>query len=305
MTKLSVKHLLDIESLTRQDILTIIDTADNYANGHVSLDKLSRRIILNTFFENSTRTRLSFEMAAKKLGAQVMNMAVESSSVKKGESMLDTLQTLNAMRPDALVIRHREHGTQEFAASIMDCPVINAGEGSRAHPTQALLDALTIKRALGRLENFTIAICGDIAHSRVARSNIVLLQKLGGIKIHVIAPASLAPNADEFENIETFTSLEEGLVGCDIVMMLRIQKERMDGEDVPDDAAYFQQLGLTEDRLALANPNAYVMHPGPMNRDVEIAASIADMEERSLIPQQVANGVFTRMAVQELLINGQ
>ena len=298
-------HLTGIEQLSPADIAAILDRADYFAD---RIDDrafrpgtLDGKVVMNMFFDNSTRTRMSFEVAAKRLGAEAVNIDISTSSVKKGESLLDTVQTLCAIvRPDALVIRHSEYNAPGFIARHVDCPVINAGDSWREHPTQALLDALTIRRRKGRLAGVTVAICGDIAHSRVANSNMILLSRMGA-NVRVIAPPALMPQKFPAEGIQTFDSLESGLPGCDIVMMLRLQKERMTAGLIESEQDYFRAFGLTTERLALAKPDALVMHPGPMNRGVEIADDVAD-HERSLILEQVRNGVPARMAAMELLL---
>ena len=301
-----MKHCTGIQNLSDADIDAILSRAQTYADqinaGQPITPSLNGRIVMNLFFENSTRTRTSFETAALRLGANVINWDVESSSIKKNESFSDTIQTLAEYDPDAIIIRHSEYGAPDYVASMVKCPVINAGDSWREHPTQALLDAFTIRQAKGRIEGLTIAICGDIAHSRVAASNMALLTRLGA-KVRVIAPDFLMPEKPLAAGIEKFTSMEAGLPGCDIVMMLRNQKERMDPSRMPSDIAFFNQYGLTIDRLDLAQPDACVMHPGPMNRGVEIADDVADDPTRSLILKQVRNGVPVRMAVLDLVIN--
>ena len=300
------KHLIGIKDLGKKEIEIILDLADYYAD---RLDDrkfkphiLEDRIVLTLFFEDSTRTRTSFEMAAKRLGADVVNMNIQTSSVNKGESLLDTIQTLEAMlRPDAIIIRHKEYGAPGFVASKVACPVINAGDSWHEHPTQALLDALTIRRRLGKIEGLTIAICGDIAHSRVAASNMILLRKMGA-RVRIVAPPALIPESFPVEDIETFENMKDGLKDCDIVMMLRNQTERMQSGLIESDADFFRQYGLSYEKLAFAKPEAFVMHPGPINREVEIAGDVADDPDRSLILQQVRNGVPTRMAVLDLLL---
>ncbi|RMF01254.1 MAG: aspartate carbamoyltransferase catalytic subunit, partial [Alphaproteobacteria bacterium] len=262
-------------------------------------DILRGRTQVNLFFEDSTRTQSSFELAGKRLGANVMNMSVKSSSMNKGETVIDTAVTLNAMRPDLLVVRHYAAGAVELLAQKVDCSVINAGDGAHEHPTQALLDALTIRRNKGRVEGLTIAICGDILHSRVARSNIILFNALGA-RVRVIAPSTLLPPHAGRLGAEVFHSMEEGLPGADIVMMLRLQRERMAGSFVPSIREYFHFFGLDHEKLCLAKPDALVMHPGPMNRGVEIDSSVAD-DPRSVIAEQVEMGVAIRMAVLEAL----
>lgn len=299
-------HLLGINHLSDDDIEAILSLADYYAD---NLDERAFRpdilrgcVILSLFFEDSTRTRTSFEMAAKRLGADVVNIDVDSSSVKKGETLLDTVWTLQAMlRPDAIVMRHTEFGAPEYIASRVDCPVINAGDSWREHPTQALLDALTIRRAKGDIKDLTITICGDIAHSRVASSNLQLLSRLGA-KLKIVAPPTLMPEKLPVENVEKFDNMEDGIKGSDIVMTIRLQKERMEKALLHSDDDYFQQFGLTMERLNIAGPNAMAMDPGPFIRNVQIADDVADHPERSLILRQVRNGVPTRMAVMELLL---
>lgn len=300
-------HLIGIDHLRDADIEAILNLGDHYANrigddhGFGS-DILRGRRILNLFFENSTRTRASFEIAAKRLGADVVNLDIGTSSVKKGETLRDTVATMEAIvRPDAVVIRHSEYGAPAFIAGHLDCAVINAGDSWREHPTQALLDALTIRRAKGGIAGRTVAICGDIAHSRVARSNMILLTRLGA-HVRVIAPDALLPQEFPADGVRAFATMEDGLAGCDIVMMLRLQKERMQAGLITGESDYFKHYGLTRERLALAAPGALVMHPGPLNRGVEIADDVADDPERSLILTQVRNGVAARMAVLELLL---
>ncbi len=299
-------HLIGIDQLSAEEINIILDLADYYADRldekSFKPDILRGDIVLSLFFEDSTRTRTSFEVAAKRLGAEWVNIDISHSSVNKGESLLDTVQTLYAMlRPDAIIMRHSEYGAPDFISGRVSCPVVNAGDSWREHPTQALLDALTIRRTKGDLEKLTVAICGDVAHSRVAASNIILLRKLGA-QVRVVAPPALMPQKFPADGIEHFETMEDGLPGCDIVMMLRLQKERMESGAIPSEQAYFKEFGLTADRLTLAGPDALVMHPGPMNRNVEIADDVADHPQRSLILQQVRNGVPTRMAVLDLLL---
>jgi aspartate carbamoyltransferase catalytic subunit len=301
-----LRHLTGIDRLTAPDrdaLLTLAqDYAEKLAQGGTIEQTLKGRIVLHMFFENSTRTSTSFEIAAKRLGAEVVNWNAETSSLSKGESFADTVATLNAMRPDAIVIRHKDFGAPEFVASHVGCPVINAGDSWREHPTQALLDALTLRRHFGELKGRTIAICGDVAHSRVAASGILLLSQLG-MTVRVIAPPLLLPKKFAAE-VQVFETLESGLPGCDAVMMLRLQKERMHEGLVGSDAEYFRLYGLTQERLALANKGAVVMHPGPMNRNVEIADDVADDPARSLILKQVENGVPVRMAALKFLVAG-
>lgn len=302
------KHLLGIDHLSAHDAETILARADYYAD-QIEQDKnyhhdiLRGRRVLHLFFENSTRTRASFEMAALRLGAHPVTLDIGTSSVKKGETLVDTVMTMmEIVKPDALIMRHSEYGAPGYIANHVNCPVINAGDSWREHPTQALLDALTIKRVKGGLAGRTIAICGDIAHSRVAHSNMRLLSLLGA-HIRIIAPPSLVPQKFPVENIRYFETMEEGLPGCDIIMMLRLQKERMQAGLIESEGDYFRDYGLTAARLALAGPDTHVMHPGPINRNVEIADDVADDKKRSLILTQVNNGVPARMAVLELLLS--
>jgi aspartate carbamoyltransferase catalytic subunit len=285
------------------DIEALLDLADKAAEMNRQVDKkrdvLRGRTLINLFFEASTRTQSSFELAGKRLGADVMNMNISASSVQKGETLIDTAMTLNAMRPDILVVRHHAAGAVELLAQKVDCSVVNAGDGAHQHPTQALLDALTIRRAKGRVEGLTVAICGDIRHSRVARSNINVLNTLGA-RVRIIAPSTLLPAAPERLGCEVFTNMWDGLEGADIVMMLRLQRERMSGTFVPSTREYFHFFGLDHEKLARAKPDALVMHPGPMNRGVEIASTVAD-SARSVIRDQVEMGVAVRMAVLEAL----
>ena len=261
------------------------------------------RTQINLFFEPSTRTQASFELAGKRLGADVLNMSVGHSSVSKGETLLDTAMTLNAMRPDVLVVRHSAAGAAALLAQKVACAVVNAGDGAHEHPTQALLDALAIRRAKGRLQGLRVAICGDVVHSRVARSNIALLNTMNAT-VRIVAPATLVPSAAEEMGVEVFADMDEGLDGCDVVMMLRMQNERMDGRFVPSTREYARWFALSETRLARAKPDAVVMHPGPMNRGVEITSRVAD-GTRSLIATQVEMGVAVRMAVMEALLEAR
>jgi len=296
-------HLLGIEGLSAADIGRILDEAEAWVafnrGARKTDDRLRGLTQINAFFENSTRTLFSFEIAGKRLGAQVSSFHPAASSVRKGESLIDTALTLNAMRPDVLVIRHEANGAAADVADVMDCPVINAGDGQGEHPTQALLDALAIRRRFGRIEALKVAICGDIEHSRVANSNLRSLPLLGA-EVRIIAPPSLMPAALP-PGIPAFEDFDEGIAGVDVVMMLRIQKERME-EDFPDTLQdYHAEYGLTRARLARAAPHAIVMHPGPMNRGVEIDADVADDPERSAILEQVELGVAVRMACLDLL----
>jgi aspartate carbamoyltransferase catalytic subunit len=294
---------LTCDGLKAEEIVFLLDLADKAADqlrqGGAKRDVLSGRTLINLFFESSTRTQASFEMAGKRLGADVMNMNVATSSVTKGETLIDTAVTLNAMRPDIIVVRHHAAGAVELLSQKVDCSVINAGDGAHQHPTQALLDALTIRRAKGRVAGLTVAICGDILHSRVARSNINVLNTLGA-RVRIIAPSTLLPSAPERLGAEVFTDMWKGIEGADIVMMLRLQRERMEASYVPSSREYFHFFGLDHEKLARAKPDALVMHPGPMNRGVEIASTVAD-HSRSVIREQVEMGVAVRMAVLEAL----
>ena len=298
------RHLLGIEPLTQTDITTILDCAETYAQANRAHQKppaiLSGLSLINMFFENSTRTQSSFELAAKRLGADVMNMSMQTSSVKKGETLIDTALTLNAMRPDILAVRHPASGAADLLASKVNCIVLNAGDGAHEHPTQALLDALTIRRAKGRLHRLTVAICGDIAHSRVARSNMFLLGKMES-RIRLVGPRTLMPAGVEKLGVEVTDDMAKGLEGADVVMMLRLQKERMDGGFIPSEREYYHRWGLDAAKLAAAKPDAIVMHPGPMNRGVEIDGLLADDINRSVIQEQVEMGVAVRMAAMDLL----
>lgn len=299
------RDLIGIAPLSKEDITGLLDLADDYARrlekGDHAFDCLKGRIILTLFFEDSTRTRTSFDIAAKRLGAEIVHWDAKTSSLSKGESFLDTIQTLGAMKPDAIIVRHHEFGAPQFIADLVACPVINAGDSWREHPTQALLDALTLRQHFGEIENLRIAICGDIAHSRVAASNIILLKKLGA-QVRVVAPPVLMPDKFPVEGIERFETIEEGVKECDAIMMLRNQKERMQSGLIDSGDAFFKQYGLTYERLALAKDEAVVMHPGPMNRDVEIDGALADDRHRSLIVRQVQNGIPVRMAVLDALL---
>jgi len=298
------RDFLSIAALNAAEISAVLDLAEHYVVQNRRMSQthalLKGLVLLNIFLENSTRTRLSFEMAAKRLGAEVINMTAQGSSIQKGESFIDTLKTLNAMRPDIFVIRHNEEGSAHKAAEILDCPVINAGDGAKEHPTQALLDALTLRRHFGRLEGLTVAICGDILHSRVAHSNGLLLKKMGA-RVKWIGPQELLPAGLEHAT----TGMEEGLADADAVMVLRIQKERLQKSPSFTEETYFKKYGLTAERLACAKDNAVILHPGPMNRGVEIEASLADDPKRSLITLQVEMGVAVRMACLDLLTRGK
>jgi len=298
------RHLLGIEGLTPGQITPFLDLAESYAllsrSRSAPREALRGRTVINLFFEDSTRTRTSFELAGKRLGADVINMTVATSSVNKGETLLDTASTLNAMRCDLLVVRHGQSGAPALLSQKVEASVVNAGDGTHEHPTQALLDALTIRRHFGRLEGLTIAICGDVGHSRVARSNIHLLTALGN-SVRLVGPPTLLPSAmAELGNVTLYSDMDEALKGADVVMSLRLQKERMGAGLVPSSREYFRFFGLDRRRLALANPGALVMHPGPMNRGVEIASDVADSDQ-SVIAEQVEMGVAVRMAVLDRL----
>lgn len=297
-------HLLGIEHLHPSEITALLDLADQYVDlnrqSHKHSDALAGLTQVNMFFENSTRTQASFEIAGKRLGADVMNMAMEASSIKKGETLIDTAMTINAMHPDLLVVRHPHSGAVDLLAQKVNCAVLNAGDGRHEHPTQALLDALTIRRAKGRIHRLSIAICGDIAHSRVARSNFMLLGKMEN-RIRLIGPPTLMPSQINEFGCEVFEDMREGLKDVDVVMMLRLQKERMDGGFIPSEREYYHRYGLDADKLGHAKPDAIVMHPGPMNRGVEIDGDIADDINRSVIQEQVEMGVAVRMAAMDLL----
>src|ERR1700732_3918051 len=300
---LNRRHLLGIEGLSREEITGLLDLGEEFVDLNRQIEKkrasLRGRTQINLFFEASTRTQSSFELAGKRLGADVMNMSVASSSIKKGETLIDTAITLNAMRPDIIVVRHARAGAVHLLARKVDCFVVNAGDGAHEHPTQALLDALTIRRNKGRIEGLTVAICGDILHSRVARSNIILLNAMGA-RVRVVAPSTLLPPGIERMGVEVARDMREGLNGADIVMMLRLQRERMNGSFVPSSQEYFHYFGLDQKKLAYAKPDALVMHPGPMNRGVEIDTAVADGAQ-SLIREQVEMGVAVRMAALEAL----
>ncbi|MDR3514573.1 MAG: aspartate carbamoyltransferase catalytic subunit [Azospirillaceae bacterium] len=298
------RDLLGIEGLPRQAITSILDRADTYVAQNRKPDKktavLRGRTVINLFFENSTRTRTSFELAGKRLGGDVINMSVSASSVKKGETLIDTALTLSAMHPDVLVVRHPDSGAVSLLAQKVNCAVINAGDGAHEHPTQALLDALTIRRRRGHLEGLIVAICGDILHSRVARSNIHLLNAMGA-RVRVVAPATLMPVEIERLGVEVHATMAGGLKDADIVMMLRLQTERMSGRYIPSIREYFHFFGLDYEKLRAAKPDALIMHPGPMNRGIEIDSQLADDIHRSMILEQVELGVAIRMACLELL----
>lgn len=296
-------HLLGIEEMSSQEIVALLDLAERYVEVNRQIEKrhavLGGRTQINLFFEASTRTQSSFEIAGKRLGADVMNMAVSTSAVSKGETLLDTAMTLNAMHPDILVVRHQSSGAVELLAQKVTCAVVNAGDGQHEHPTQALLDALTIRRRKGRIEGLIVAICGDVLHSRVARSNIHLLNKLG-VQVRVVAPSTLLPTGIGNFGVEVHRNMRDGLDGADVVMMLRLQLERMSGAFVPSQREYYRFFGLNEEKLGFAKPGALVMHPGPMNRGIEIDSNVADGVQ-SVIREQVEMGVAVRMAVLDAL----
>ena len=299
-------HLLGIEKLSPQDINFIIKKSQGWfeknKNKPQKTDILRGKTQINLFFEPSTRTQSSFELAGKRLGADVINMSLKQSSVAKGETLIDTAVTLNAMKPDLLIVRHYSAGASELLSQKVDCSVINAGDGSHEHPTQAILDALTIIYHKKKIEGLKVAICGDILHSRVARSNIILLSMLGA-DINIVAPKTLLPNNIDAYKVKTYLDMREGIRDVDVIMMLRLQNERMLSSYIPSAREYFQYYGLDEDKLSCASKNAIVMHPGPMNRGVEIDTSVAD-NVQSVIKDQVEMGVAARMAVLETLVTG-
>lgn len=306
-TGFTQKHLVSIADLNVEEITTLLDLGDYYADtlddrsyGH---DILRGAVILTLFFEHSTRTCTSFEMAAKRLGAEIVNWNPETSSLKKGESFADTILTLDAMGPDAIIIRHSDYGAPQFVANRVHCPVINAGDSWREHPTQALLDALTIRRHFGRLDGLTVAIVGDIAHSRVAASNMILLKKMGA-NVHVIAPALLMPEKLPAPDVKTFESLKDGLKGADAVMTIRPQKERMQ-KVLIEDEEYYRDYGMTHEKLAYAKDSAILLDPGPYLRNIQISDELADDAQRFFYAPQVKNGVAARMAVLDLLLKGK
>jgi aspartate carbamoyltransferase catalytic subunit len=296
----SSPHFIGLAGLNRPEAEQLLALADTYValnrQPEKKLTTLRGRTLVNLFFEASTRTQSSFELAAKRLGADTINMSPRTSSMTKGETLIDTAVTLNAMRPDLLVVRHAASGAAALLSQKVSCSVINAGDGSHEHPTQALLDALTLKRAFGQVEGLTVAICGDVAHSRVARSNVALLQLLGA-RVRLVGPPTLMPPGVERWGAEVFHDMRAGVAGADVVMMLRLQLERMDGAFVPSTREYARYFGLDAEKLALAAPHVRVMHPGPMNRGVEIESGIADDLAVSLIQEQVEMGVAARMAV--------
>ncbi len=301
------RDLVGIGGLAPHELLFLLDEAEQWVGfnrlSQKHDDRLAGLTIINAFFENSTRTLLSFEIAGKRLGADVVNMHAGQSSIKKGETLIDTAMTLNAMHADAIVIRHGSSGAVQLIADKVDCPVLNAGDGQHEHPTQALLDALTIRHARGRIYGLTVVICGDLLHSRVARSNILCLTSLGA-RVRVCAPPALMPAAIEQMKVEPFHQFDKALEGADVVMMLRLQNERMEGQFIPSPREYRHLYGLTEERLARTCPDTLVMHPGPMNRGIEIDSNVADLVDRSLITRQVEMGVAIRMACLDVLTRG-
>jgi aspartate carbamoyltransferase catalytic subunit len=294
------RHFISAADLNRSQAEQLLNLADSFVGlsrqKNKKLDLLKGRTVMNLFFENSTRTQSSFELAGKRLGADVVNMSPRSSSMSKGETLIDTAMTLNAMQPDLLVIRHASSGAAALLAQKVGCSVVNAGDGQHEHPTQALLDALSIRRAFGQVEGLTVAICGDVAHSRVARSNVAMLQTLGA-RVRLVGPPTLMPSGVDRWGVELFHDMRQGIAGCDLVMMLRLQLERMNGAFVPSMREYFRFYGLDREKLAKAAPHVRVMHPGPMNRGVEIDSEVADDPKISLIQDQVEMGVAARMAV--------
>jgi aspartate carbamoyltransferase catalytic subunit len=300
-------HLLSVEELSISEIDILLNKANFYADANKQRGRiektLKRSTVITLFFETSTRTKTSFELAAKRLGADSIGINASSSAIKKGETLIDTAMTLNAMHADVLIVRHPDSGAVKLLSEKVNCAVINAGDGTHEHPTQALLDTLTIKRNKKNIKGLKVAICGDVLHSRVARSNILLLSKLGA-KINIIAPPTLIPKGIENLGVEIFNNMEKGLENCDIVMMLRLQTERMKGLYVPSTREYFKFYGLDHKKLKNAKKDALIMHPGPMNRGVEIDSSLADNLDRSVIHQQVEMGVAVRMACLEMLTVG-
>jgi aspartate carbamoyltransferase catalytic subunit len=303
--KLSIKNLQSIKDLSVQDINSIINTAKLFKYNNKEKDKavpiLNGRTIINLFFEPSTRTLISFEIAAKRLGADIINMNLEGSSLRKGETISDTADTLNAMNPDLVIVRHATEGSINEISSKIKCPVISAGEGSIEHPTQALLDAFTMKDKGKNFKDLVVSICGDVEHSRVAKSNYYLLKKLDA-KIRFVTPKYFKPKNIETFDVEYFDNLEKGIELADIVMMLRIQKERINDADLPSEDEYFNSFGLTYKKLLKAKKDVLVMHPGPINRNVEIESSLADDLNKSVINEQVENGVAVRMACLAMMV---
>lgn len=298
------RHILGMEGVPKEEIAALLDLSESYIEQNRQDDKkrslLRGRTVINVFFENSTRTRTSFELAGKRLGADVINMSVSASAIKKGETLIDTAMTLNAMHPDVLTVRHSDSGAVQLLSEKVTCSVINAGDGSHEHPTQALLDALTIRRRKGRLDGLVVAICGDILHSRVARSNMYLLKTMGA-SVRLVAPKTLLPSAIEALGVEVHHKMADGLKDVDIIMMLRLQTERMQGSYVPSTREYFRFFGLDREKLAVAKDDALIMHPGPMNRGIEIDSELADDIHRSVIHEQVEMGVAVRMACLDIV----
>ncbi len=305
-----LKHFLGIQGLSQALLTEILDTAESFANmGEQAVKKvplLRGRTVVNLFFENSTRTRATFELAAKRLSADVLNLDIKTSSTAKGETLMDTLQNMEAMHADMFVVRHADSGAAHFIASQITprVAIINAGDGRHAHPTQAMLDMFTIRRHKGSFEGLKVAIVGDLLHSRVARSQIRALSTLGVEEVRVVAPKTLIPTGIDSLGVKVFTRLEQGLKDVDVVIMLRLQKERMSGAFLPSENEFYHQYGLTQSRLRLAKPDAIVMHPGPINRGVEIESAVADGPQ-SVILQQVGYGIATRMAVMSMAMSGQ
>ena len=301
--KISQKHLLGIQDLSISDVKLILDEAKKFISLNKSknkkLDILRGKTQINLFFEPSTRTQSSFELAGKRLGADVMSMNITNSAIKKGETLIDTAMTLNAMHPDIIVVRHQDSGASNLLSQKVNCSVLNAGDGRREHPTQALLDALTIIEKKKKIEGLRIAICGDILHSRVARSNIFLLNMLGA-EVNIVAPTNLMPKDIEKFGVKTFSNMKEGVKDCDIVMMLRLQNERMSSSFLSSNREYYEYYGLTPDKLEKAKKDAIIMHPGPMNRGIEIDTKLADDINKSVIKEQVELGVAVRMACLKL-----
>ena len=301
--KISKKHLLGIQDLSISDVKTILFESKNFIalnkSKNKKIDILRCKTQINLFFEPSTRTQSSFELAGKRLGADVMSMNITNSAIKKGETLIDTAMTLNAMHPDIIVVRHQDSGASNLLSQKVNCAVLNAGDGRREHPTQALLDALTIMEKKNKIEGLKIAICGDILHSRVARSNIYLLNMLGA-DINIVAPSNLMPKDLEKFGVNTFTNMKEGVKDCDIVMMLRLQNERMTSSFLSSNREYYEYYGLTPDKLEKAKSDAIIMHPGPMNRGIEIDTKLADDINKSVIKEQVELGVAVRMACLKL-----
>jgi len=297
--KISQKHLLGIQDLSISDVNYILSEAKQFIklnrSDNKKIDTLRGKTQINLFFEPSTRTQSSFELAGKRLGADVMSMNIVNSAIKKGETLIDTAMTLNAMHPNLIVVRHQDSGACNLLSQKVECAVINAGDGRREHPTQALLDALTIKEKKGKVQGLRIAICGDILHSRVARSNIYLLNMLGA-EVNIVAPTNLMPKDLEKFGVNKFSDMKKGLKDCDIVMMLRLQNERMNNSFLASNREYYEYYGLTPDKLDCAKNDALIMHPGPMNRGIEIDTNLADDINKSVIQEQVELGVAVRMA---------